>query len=395
LEFGRESTSIAAKEAEERKAREFALAAKHEADGDERRYTIAQKRRIEALDKQADDLDVALNEHSIDKEQYDEFMAANTLSRLNITKRYQEHIRTPREDYNSRTQTSKEGIVTFIDKNGDKKLDPEYELKMNRQDAADKKVFEQAKIKQDQAKAKATAKSDYRDKRSDMYLALIKADIEPEVAKTIVDERLPIPALTQEEQLAKIYQVGREKGMSDEQIKQSVQGGESPQTEQQNTQEQSVGSQFEQNTQEQSVGSQFEQNTQEQSVGSQFEQNTQEDQEAILEWYRKRERNRHSSSSSLLTPRYGSKGKEIKFGRQNEAQFIAEYNTNEKLRTEVQAKIIREKVSRMTSEDWANAYAEYKAASAGKLLEYTSEREFKSKMRKTKNRDELRDYFRL
>jgi hypothetical protein len=113
LEFGRESTSIAGREAEERRAREFALAAKHKADGDERQYTVEQQRKKDAINSSRVKIDEGVANGTYTEFQAEQFHQELDKQELGLSKMWGPKKITPLDELKANTFTADNGTLMY------------------------------------------------------------------------------------------------------------------------------------------------------------------------------------------------------------------------------------------------------------------------------------------
>jgi len=342
LEFGRESTSIAGREAAEIQKSNALYEEKMRLLGYKKEIDIKQQAEIRRGNQSINDIKA---DESLEQWQKDDMIGQIKAKLRNVAvPNYVKPAPTALEDWQSRTQRTEDGVEFTIGADGLAHVSEVYKVRKEAMDAARETAAQEVKIKQEKANAEVTAKSDFLKSRNEMYLALIKADIEPEVAKTIVDERLPIPALTQEEmtaELNELIRIGGLEGKSPTEVIDSyakATGGSQPQE-------------------------QYPPSSENRHVL--FDDLSKAEQEQGYGFLANRERYHREQEKPDIANLWGLSPFTELFAPQNKAQFREEYDANPKTRGKTGVNRLKEGVvpidaKEVTDSQWKQMYSEYK-----------------------------------
>jgi hypothetical protein len=385
LEFGRESTSIAGREAEEQRAREFALAAKHKADGDERQYTIEQQRKLEAINSSRVKIQEGLANGTITDFQAKQFEQELISQQLNITKVWGPKQVTRQDQLKADTFTADNGTLMYIDGAGKVQAYPGQLTPQEKLEAAEKKETQEY----DWEVKRQEAEFDVQSKKADMIEKFMSSEVNEksfEQVSEMVDKMFAAPVQPQTEQeitaeLNELIRIGASEGKSATEVIDLYEAATGKPQPQERTQAEAAA-------QAQVLASKPGANY-EQFRSLSFDEHSPEVQAGIAEFGEIREKNRQSGGRNLL-------GEDAQgFGAQSPEQFVQEFNSNDELKRTVMTQVVREEVLKMTSADWEEAFANYTASNAGKRIKYSTKTKFKSHMGKRGNQAELLDYFQL
>ena len=216
LEFGRETGSLAAQAAEERRAREFALAAKHQADGDERQYTLEQQRKKDAINSSRAKIAEGVADGTYTEFQAEQFHQELDKQELGISKMWGPKQITPQDELKQRTFTADNGTLMYIDGKGTVQTYPGQLTPQEKLEATEKEKTQEYEWEQDRKKAAFDAQST----KADMMATLMdKNGLSYEEAATTVDKMFAPPISPEDKQI--VDQL-KGIGMTDEVIAKAV-----------------------------------------------------------------------------------------------------------------------------------------------------------------------------
>jgi hypothetical protein len=216
LEFGRESTSIAGREAAERQAREFALAAKHKEDGDERQYTVEQQRKKDAINSSRVKIEEGISNGTYTQFQAEQLNQQLDALELGVSKMWGPKKITPQDELQSRTFTADNGTLMYIDGAGKVQAYPGQLTPQEKLEAVEKKETQEYEWEQDRQKAEFEVKK----AENDTYLALRKEGLtHTEATKDAADRfAAPVQVQSEQEKLAALIQLGIAEGKTEDEV---------------------------------------------------------------------------------------------------------------------------------------------------------------------------------
>lgn len=215
--FDRETGSLAAREREERTAREFALAAKHKADGDERQYTVEQKRKKDGINSSRAKIAEGLANGTYTEFQAQQFNQEFDRLELGISKMWGPKQVTPQDELRQRTFTADNGTLMYIDGAGKVQAYPGQLTPQEKLKATEDQKTQEYEWEQDRIEAEFKVQS----KKADMVATLMdKNELTFEEASTTVDKMFAAPRTPEERQIVSQLQ---SIGMTDEVIEKAVQ----------------------------------------------------------------------------------------------------------------------------------------------------------------------------
>jgi hypothetical protein len=228
LEFSRESTTIAGRELAERQAREFALAAKHKQDGDERQYTVEQQRKKEAINSSRVKIDEGVANGTYTEFQAEQFHQELDKQELGLSKMWGPKQITPQDELRQRTFTADNGTLMYIDGTGKVQAYPGQLTPQEKLEAAEAKETQEYDWEVDRQKAEFEVQS----KKADMIEKFMSGEFNEksfDEVSAMVDKMFAAPAQTEQQQLDAIYEQGAKEGLSPEQIDAKLQAQSQPQ----------------------------------------------------------------------------------------------------------------------------------------------------------------------